>query len=81
MSEQWDETTEEHNVGPSLAVSHDASHEKYLDVTEKKMLKISGQRQWQDQGATKVLMTGLNEDDEDYESETEDSDTVTQDNA
>jgi hypothetical protein len=64
MSEQWDETTEEHNVGPSLAVSHDASHEKYLDVTEKKMLK-----------------TGLNEDDEDYESETEDSDTVTQDNA
>jgi hypothetical protein len=68
-------------VGPGLAVSHDASHEKYLDVTEKKMPKMSRLCQWQYQGATKVLMTGLNEDDEDCGSESLDSDTVTQDNA
>jgi hypothetical protein len=68
-------------VGLGLAVSHDASHEKYLDVTEKKMTKLSRLCQWQYQGATKVLMTGLNEDDEDCESESVDSDTVTQDNA
>jgi hypothetical protein len=71
----------EEGVGPSPEASPETSPAENLAVTETKMPKTSGQCQWQYQGTTKVLMTGLNEDDEDYESESEDSDTVTQDNA